>query len=211
MILDIREISKNLFYSPTSVEYDSRPGDIYTFVPALYPDLTNELNEYSKTLMLQDNHRLLENYININFFDFPFVSMWKKNNDVTGFATGYARDLYPKNSIRILNRFYHGANSRVPFTREVLRPSFFRCIQQQLELAKKLEYDYAFFSREPRTNRHIKKLVDALNDRSNFRWQFRKGPFLMTPSYDNPKAWQSIAVTNLTDSVSDFWKNWRTI
>ena len=33
----------------------------------------------------------------------------------------------------------------------------------------------------------------------------------MTPSYDNPKAWQSIAVTNLTDSVSDFWKNWRTI
>ena len=41
MILDIREISKNLFYSPTSVEYDSRPGDIYTFVPALYPDLTN--------------------------------------------------------------------------------------------------------------------------------------------------------------------------
>ena len=136
MTLNIKEIGKNLFYSPTSTEYDSRPGDIYTFVPSLYPDLTNELNNYSKTLALVDNHRLLENYVNINFFDFPFVSIWKNNNSVVGFATGYTRDLYPTNSIRILNRFYHGTNSRVPFTS--FGPSFFHCIQQQLITCKKI-------------------------------------------------------------------------
>ena len=210
MTLNIKEIDKNLFYSPTSAEYDSRPADIYTFVPIIYPDLTEELNKYSKTLANKDEHRLLENYINIDFFEFPFVSMWKRDNKVVGFATGYTRELYPKNSIRILNRFYHGTDSRVPFTREVLRPSFFHCIQQQLILAKKLKYDYAFFSREPRTNKHIKKLVDALNNKSKYSWEFKEGPFLMTPSYNNTKAWQSIAVTNITNSNNNFWENWRT-
>lgn len=210
MILDIREISKNLFYSPTSEQFDSRPADIYTFIPELYTDLTLELNDYSKTLANTDEHRLLENYTNIDFFEFPFVSMWKRDGRVVGFATGYTRDLYPNNSIRILNRFYHGTDSRVPFTREVLRPSFFHCISQQLILAERQNFDYAFFSREPRTNKHIKKLVDALNLRSTYNWQFEEGPFLMTPSYNNPKAWQSIAMTPLKENKDNFWKNWRT-
>ena len=211
MTVDIRTLDNGVLFSPTSSEYDSRPADIYTFIPKLQIAMTEELNEYSRSLAQGNDHsRLLENYINIDFFQFPFVSMWKRNNKVVGFATGFTRDLYPANSIRILNRFYHGTDSRVPFTREVLRPSFFNCIQQQLMLAEQLKFDYAFFSREPRTNKHIKKLVDALNNRSQYVWEFREGPFLMTPSYNNPKAWQSIAVTNLTNSNNNFWKNWRT-
>jgi hypothetical protein len=211
MLINIKEINKNLFFSPLSETNDTRPADIYTFVPVEYPQLTQELNNYSKKLKYRDNHRLLENYIDIDFMQFPLVSMWKKNNEIVGFSTGYIRDFYPKRSIRLLNKFYHDKeNSRVRFTREVLRPATFHCIQQQILLSQKLDFNCAFITREPRTNKFFKQFVNALSYRGSHNWNFKEGPFLVTPSHNNPKAWQSIAYTKFKGTENDFWQHWRT-
>jgi len=211
MLVDITEIDTNLYFSPMSIENDTRPADIYSFVPTEYTELTDELNEYSRTLARRDDHRLIKNYIDINFNQYPFVSMWKRNGSIVGFATGWSRDIYPSGSIRILNRFYHDSDeSRVKFTRELLRPSTFQCVQHQLLLAAKLGYDNAFISREPRTNKFFERFVSSLNLRSTHQWEFNAGPFLVAPDPGNPECWQSIALARLKHTDSNFWYYWRT-
>ena len=205
-MITIEEIDKNLLYSPAAEEGDTRPADIYSFFPYEYQEKTQELNDYVKTL--NDDHRLAINYSKINFFDHDFVSVWKRNNKIVGFSTGYSCDHYPTNSVRILNRFYHNKQtSRVRFTREVLRPATFHCIQQQLIMASKLSFDNAFMSREPRTNKFFKMFTKALNARSAFKWEFKEGPFLVVANSEhNSKAWQSISVAKLNDN--NFWEEW---
>lgn len=205
-MLTIEEIDKNLLYSPAAEEGDTRPADIYSFFPYYYPEKTQELNEYVKTL--NDDHRLAINYSKIDFFKHDFVSVWKRNDKIVGFATGYSCDYYPTNSIRILNRFYHNKQtSRIRFTREVLRPATFHCIQQQLIMANRLSFDNVFMSREPRTNKFFKMFTKALNARSAFKWEFKEGPFLVVANSEhNPKAWQSISVAKLNDN--NFWEEW---
>lgn len=212
MLVNILEIDNNLYFSPMSESGDTRPADIYTFIPTEYPHLVDELNEYSKSLMYKDDHRLLENYINLDFIKFPLVSVWKQDKKIVGFSTGYTRDFYPNNSIRLLTRFYHDKSDfRVQFTREVLRPSTFHCIQQQILLSQKLNFSYAFITREPRTNKFFKQFINALSIRGTHSWSFIEGPFLVTPDYNNPKSWQSIAATQFKNTEQNFWQHWRKI
>lgn len=208
-MISIEEIDKNLLYSPAAHQGDTRPAEIYSFFPYEYPDKTQELNDYVKEL--NDEHRLVDNYRNENFFDHEFISVWKRDNKIVGFATGLSKDNYPLNSLRILNRFYHNKqNSRVNFTREVLRPATFHCVQHQLILADRLCYDYAFISREPRTNKFFKMFTKALHERSTHKWEFKEGPFLLVKNgKDNPKAWQSISVAHLNNDDNNFWENWK--
>jgi len=208
----IKEISHNLLYSPQPQEYDTRPAEVSTFIPDVYPELAIELNEYSKTLKYKDNHRLLKNYIDVDFFQFPFVTVLKQNDTIVGFSTGYTRDFYKKNDIRILTRYYQdNENFRIKFTREILRPTTYNVLLQQIEMSQRLKFDNCFISREPRTNQFFIKFVDAINERTDYNWEFREGPYLVAPDPPNPECWQSIAVTNLNNnSTKDFWEYWRT-
>lgn len=207
----ITEISHNFLYSPQPQEYDTRPAEVKTFIPSLYPELTEELNRYSATLKNKDNHRLLENYIDVDFSEFPFVTMLKQDNKIVGFSTGYVRDFYPNRCVRILNRYYQdNKHLRIQFTREILRPTTFAIVEQQLEIARRLQYDTAIITREPRTHKFFTKFIDALSLRGSQEWELRKGPYLLTPSYNNPKAWQSIAYTKLKEIEENFWQHWRT-
>jgi len=209
MFVKLEEIKPNLLYSPMDDEGDTRPADIYTFPPSEYPELTNKLNEYSKTLNNRDDHRLLTNYINVDFFTFPFVTMYQRGSTITGFATGWNRDFYLKGSIRILNRFYHDKEtSRIGFTRELLRPSTFHCVQQQIILAERLGYSFAFISREMRATKFFKRFINALDDRSTHSWEFREGPFLVAPNPPDPSCWQSIGMTKLKPTANKFWSSW---
>jgi len=210
MLVNIEEIDKDLFYSPSYEDDDSRPAEIYTFSPKSYPNLTQELNQFSNELYYRDNHRLIKNYTFLDFNNFEIASMWKRNNRIIAFATGYVRDCYPKNSIRILNRFYHDKSySRVNFTRELLRPSTFHCVQQQILLAYRLGYDNAFISRELRAIKFFERFITALNQRSTHKWEYRKGPFLVSPDETDIKSWQSIGLTNLKYNDVDFWSYWK--
>jgi hypothetical protein len=205
------EVANNLLCTDMPKEFDTRPAEVTTFIPKLYPELTNDLNKYSSTLKNKDSHRLLENYIDINFNQFPFVTMLKKHGTIVGFSTGYTRDVYPSQCVRILNRYYQDSeNLRVNFTREILRPTTFAIVEQQLEMSRRLNYDTAIITREPRTHKFFTSFVNALSSKSSQKWELRKGPYLLTPSYNNHKAWQSIAYTKFKDTKEDFWQHWRT-
>ena len=210
MLLTIKEINKNLLFSPASDEGDTRPADIFSFYPKDYPELTQELNEFSKELYYKDDHRLVKNYTFLDFDDFDVVSVWKRNNKIVGFATAYNRDFYPTNSIRILNRFYHDKSySRIKFTRELLRPSTFHCVQQQLLLVAKLGYSEAFISREMRAVKFFSKFIEALNDRSTHKWEYNQGPFLVSPNASDEKSWQSIGLVKFNNNYNNFWEHWK--
>jgi hypothetical protein len=198
-------------FTPLPTDYDTRPAEVTTFIPSMCPELSETLNEYCANLQNKDQHRLLENYININFFDFPFVTVLKKNNNILGFSTGYTRNFYPSGCIRILNRYYQdNENLRINFTREVLRPTTFAIVEQQLEMCRRLGYESAIMTREPRTNRFFFKFVDTLSQKGSQKWELKKGPFLVTPSYNNLKAWQSIAYTEFKNTSNNFWQHWKT-
>lgn len=210
MLVNIKELEPNLFFSPAHKDGDTRPADIYTFVPSAYPELTKELNEFSNELYYKDDHRLVKNYTFLDFNQFQIASAWKHNNRIVGFATAYARDLYPSKSIRILNRFYHDkTDSRIGFTRELLRPSTFHCVQQQVLLASKLDYDIAFISREMRAVGFFRKFINELDKRSTHCWEYKKGPFLLSPNTNDEKSWQSIGAVKLKKTTTDFWSYWQ--
>jgi len=206
----INEITPTLLHTPISESDDTRPAELTTFIPAEQPNLVQELNEYSKTIL--DDHRLTDNYTNIDFANFQIVSVWKRNNIITGFASGWDRKgFYPPNTIRILNRFYHDKeNSRVKFTREVLRPSTFACVLQQLLLAQRLGYDCAFISREIRSSRFFRLFVNAISDKTDYKFNIFEGPVLVAPDRYNPSCWQSLAYTLLTDNITrlQFINHW---
>lgn len=205
------EIANNLLYTPMPSEFDTRPAEVTTFIPKLYTEITEELNNYSASLRKTDKHRLIENYIDVDFYEFPFVTVLKQDKNIVGFSTGYTRELYPQDCVRILNRYYQDSdNLRINFTREILRPTTFAIVEQQLEMCRRLGYATAIITREPRTNKFFNKFIRELTQQGSQSWELREGPFLVTPSYDNPKAWQSIAYTKFKDKQQDFWQYWRT-
>lgn len=204
------ELANNLLCTDMPKQFDTRPAEVKTFIPSLYPELTEQLNQYSSTLMHNDSHRLLENYIDIDFNSFPFVTMLTQHDTIVGFSTGYTREFYPNGCVRILNRYYQDSETlRVNFTREVLRPTTFAIVEQQLEMSRRLNFETAIITREPRTHKFFTSFIDALSNKGSQEWELRKGPYLLTPSYNNPKAWQSIAYTKFNNKVENFWQNWR--
>ena len=135
--------------------------------------------------------------------------MYKRGDKITGFASCWNREFYQTGCVRILNNFYHDKEtSRVKFTRELLRPSTFHCAQQQIILAARLGYEYAFISREPRTNKFFKNFINALSKRGTHKWEFKEGPFLVAPNPPDPTCWQSIGMTQLNKSNNKFWSQW---
>lgn len=209
--LTFNEVSDNLFFSPMPAASDPRAASVTTFSTNLYPELVERLNQYSRNLKNKDNHRLIKNYINLDFNQFPFATMLKKEDNIVGFCAGYTRDFYRKNDIRILTRYYQDKqNLRVKFSREVLRPTTLNVILQQIEMSIRLGFSNCFITREPKTNDYFAKLIIALNNNTNYKWEFNSGPFLVAPDPKNIECWQSIAVANLNKTNTEhFWKHWR--
>ena len=191
---------------------DSRPANVLTFCPNEHADLTSQLNEFAATIADADTHRLAKNYYNLQFNNFPIVTMYKRNNKVVGFATCLDRpSFYPSGSIRILNRFYQSSTDcRVNYSRELLRPTTFHCVMQQLILAAKLGYKNGFISRDSRASGFFKNFVNALDKQSTYSWEYQKGPFLVAPDPSNIECWQSIGLVQFDSNNNNFWNHWRT-
>lgn len=110
---------------------------------ALVEDLPNDKlkNNYSK-----DNLKIHE-WLAISYYD-------------GGFSTIAHRDIWG-NNCRILNRFYKNPKYRFENTKRKLSQETFYMIQQQLEVAKNLNFDCAFMSRETKLQawNHFKKYL----------------------------------------------------
>lgn len=187
---------------------DERSGTVETWLPNLYPEATNELNEYMKAVSENDD-RLADNYKDINYFNFPFVTTVKRNNKIIECGTGYICDVYPKNCIRVMNRYYRAPASRPLITTEYARPSKVAVIEQQLEMVKRLNGEIAIITRD-RAKRHLTKFANALTEKSDYTWKVSNDKCLVTTNHNNPRAWQYIAYTKLKNIDYDFLKHWQT-
>ena len=202
------ELNRDYLISEMYTESDERSGTVETWIPSLYPVATNRLNERMK-LLSENDDRLADNYKDINYFDFPFVTTVRRDKQITECGTGYTCDGYPKNCIRVMNRYYRAPSSRPFLTTEYARPSKLAVIAQQLEMAKRLNCEVAMITRD-RAKRHLIKFADALTAKSEYTWEVTNNKCLVTPSYDNPRAWQYIAYTKLQSLDYDFLNHWQT-
>lgn len=202
------EIKINYLVSEMYTVDDERSGTVETWVPNLYPDATNELNEYMRVVS-ENNDRLSDNYKDLDYFSFPFVTTVKRNNKIIECGTGYNCAVYPKDCIRVMNRYYRAPTSRPFLTTEYARPTKVAVIEQQLEMAKRLSFNVAVITRD-RAKRHLTKFADALTNNSNHVWEVSNDKYLVTTNYNNPRAWQYIAMTKLENIDYNFWEYWQT-
>lgn len=203
-----KEINVDYLVSEMYTADDERSGTVETWMPELYPDATNELNEYMRVVS-ENNDRLSDNYKDIDYFNFPFVTTVRRDGKIIECGTGYTCDVYPKNCIRVMNRYFRAPDSRPFLTTEYARPSKVAVIEQQLEMAKRLNCEVAMITRD-RAKRHLTKFAEALTAKSNYTWEVTNDKCLVTPSYNNPRAWQYIAYTKLKNIDYDFLKHWQT-
>lgn len=179
---------------------DKRAAEVETFVPTKFVEKVAQLEEYTNTLYFRDNHRLVENYKFLKFNKFPFVSIFRRQDQILGFATSVVKESFPAKSIRLFNRFYYDVNYRTNLSNEFIRPTVLNCINQQLAFSKQAGFEYAFISRE-KAPMHFKKTTDELNKKSiQNNWEFRKGPFEIIPN-----SFQSVSVTQLAGTDNTFW------
>lgn len=179
---------------------DKRAAEVETFVPTKFVEKVAQLEEYTNTLYFRDNHRLVENYKFLKFDEFPFVSIFRRQDQILGFATSVVKESFPAKSIRLFNRFYYDVNYRTNLSNEFIRPTVLNCINQQLAFSKQAGFEYAFISRE-KAPMHFKKTTDELNKKSiQNNWEFRKGPFEIIPN-----SFQSVSVTQLAGTDNTFW------
>lgn len=94
------------------------------------------------------------------------ISIFKQGEEIVGFSSILHRPLFG-NGVRILNRFYKKNNFRFVNTSRMLSSETTIMIKQQIDLAKNLNYDYAFMSREGSKSipafMHYKKDLDFVD------------------------------------------------
>jgi len=203
-----KEINVDYLVSEMYTADDGCSGTVETWVPSRYPVATNRLNERMRILSEHDD-RLSDNYKDIDYFNFPFVTTVRRDGKIIECGTGYTCDVYPKNCIRVMNRYFREPGSRPFLTTEYARPSKVAVIEQQLEMAKRLNCEVAMITRD-RAKRHLAKFAEALTAKSDYTWEVTNDKCLVTPSYNNPRAWQYIAYTKLKNIDYDFLKHWQT-
>jgi hypothetical protein len=96
--------------------------------------------------------KLFVNYSNrLELSQSVAITICKDNTGIVGFSTVLWRDLFG-NSVRVLNRFFKDKkirNHKTPMS--YLTDATMRMVEQQLDAARKLGYDFAFMSRESST------------------------------------------------------------
>lgn len=201
-----KEIKTNYLVSEMQTEADELSGTVETWFPNLYPDKTRELNEYMQSACKSDD-RLARNYKDLDYFNFPFVTTVKRDGKIIESGTGYTCPVYPNNCIRVMNRYYRATTSRPTVTTGWARPSAQAVVVQQLDMARRLNFETAIITRD-RARRHFIRFIDALATKSNIVWEVSEKKYLLTPNADNPLAWQYVAYTNLGHNSYDFWQEW---
>lgn len=123
--------------------------------------LVREIQKFCQTIPTDD--RFYENYTRrLNFTDSIAVSTYRNKNELVGFSTVLHLPLYG-NGVRILNRFYKDPQFRLKGLKVTDETKIM--IDQQLSIAKSLNFDFAFMSRESNTNqfamKHFVKQLDS--------------------------------------------------
>jgi len=176
------EVKDNKLYSPMPEARDTRPAEVTTVSIDNADMELMELHEWFGKF--NDNHWLSKNYHFEYFENIEALSLMKVDNNIVGFSCIKRLEM----GNRILTRLYQ--SMRVPFTREVLRPTIHTMVEQQLLMCDLLGLDNIFISREPRSSTHFRMFTEALNRRSSSRWIFKEDLIEPVPNSWQYSAWR---------------------
>ncbi len=168
-----------------------KPATSYTFLPHERTDVIRKLKDYQ----FNESDRLANNYKDIDWLDLEAISIYEREDQIVGFSSLIQRKLYfSEDEVRILNRYYECPEMRR--TSKIIGDDHIcQMVQQQLEIAKSLGYKKAFISR-CRSPRHLKKLVTAIGEKTNTKWNMLDEKVAVCdPKHD--ECWQYKAVTEL--------------
>lgn len=143
-----------------------KPASCVTFVPEQRTDILRQLNG----MKFDESDRLVNNYKNIDWFEFDAVSVYEREGAIVGFSSMVQRKQYfAPDEVRILNRYYESPEMRR--TSKVIGDDHVcEMVMQQLEIAREVGYNKAFISR-CRSPRHLKKLIMSIGEKTNTKWQ----------------------------------------
>jgi hypothetical protein len=99
------------------------------------------------------------------------VSLYRLDSKVIGFSSVLHRDLFG-NGVRILNRLVKTFDYRFPNGKRKLTLETELMINQQIEVAKKFNFDYVFISRE--SNRPVSSLKHYFKKLPEWRFPLEK-------------------------------------
>ncbi len=170
--------------------------DVLTFEPNEATHLVQYVKEYiSSSCSL--NELLYKNYQNIDFSEFIAISLFFKKSKIKGFSTVWKREFYPKDTVRIFNRWWEDKSIRKN-TNTVCSLHTLSAFKHQIYYTKKNHYTWAFISRE-KNRRVIERIAQEITQRSKYNLKFHDKKIAVC----HPKAsscWQWVAYTNLTNS-----------
>jgi hypothetical protein len=111
-----------------------------------FQDYCNAIEIFSDSF--SDNMKRINNYrSDLKIKKSIAVSVYMQNSNIIGFSSVLHRDVFG-NGVRILNRYLKSLDYRsVPIKRKIW-PDTKIMINQQIEVAKKYNFDYVFVSRE---------------------------------------------------------------
>lgn len=158
---------------------------------ANFISLVREIQIFCQTIA--SNDRFYENYTRrLNFTDSIAISTYRNKNTLVGFSTVLYLPSYG-NGVRILNRFYKDPQFRQRSFKLTNETKIM--IEQQLSIAKNLNFDFAFMSRESNTDqfamKHFVKQLDS-------NWNIMSNKYLVSSNseqyivlYPFTDTWQS--------------------
>ena len=117
-------------------------------------------------------------------------------------------EYYPENSVRLLNRFYIAPSTRSHVGAEpgayksrnrspVIGPLM---LAQQANLAKDLEFEWGFVSREMSNLRWTRLFCDAIGENSPYRWKVLPQLAALC-QVNSPRCWHHIIFSNLKNPL----------
>lgn len=144
--------------------------------------------DFEKDFKLRKNYSLGK----LKFDKQLAVSYYESDNRIVGFSTVMYTDTYV-NSVRILNRFLKSPHYRFvnqSKMKSVVTAETQEMLKQQIDVAEKFGYDFAFMSREgkmPRSNmQHFVKSMPWID------WHIPEGRYRVCPGDET--CWQQICI-----------------
>jgi hypothetical protein len=119
----------------------------------MFETMCSDIEQFAMTF--PENMRRIENYRNdLKIRNSLAVSVYLNESKIIGFSSVLHRPLFG-NGVRILNRFLKTNSFRFKTYKSQWTPETLEMINQQIQVAKKHNFDYVFASRESYRNSSI--------------------------------------------------------
>jgi hypothetical protein len=167
----------------------------HTFKTGEIPkDVIKDIDNLLTSVVNSKKDKYWENYAEFDFLNEVAVStQYNENGRLELFSTVHTRPFYPKGTYRLFTRFLRNLDGRLggAKTNEGSQPSY-EMLDQQIAIAKELEADFYFMSRQRVQMRWINFYLDVFNQQYKHNLTVSEKQYRVTESKNPEKYLQTI-------------------